>query len=117
MTISSNDLLLLAEKIKKNIKEEFAVVHLSQNLINTIEVRRTTFGFEVEIPAEIYDLAKWYKEKVIVYTGGGSYAQQVDVEGGFSKMHEGFVEDCIKKALKEWILEKKYKVKRIDVLW
>lgn len=116
MAFSSNELQLLVEKIKKKIKEDFAVVHLSQNLINTIEIRRTTFGFELEIPAEIYDIAKWYKDKVIVYRGTGSYAQAVDVEGGFSGKHKDYVEDAIKDAIREWILELKLKVKKVDIL-
>lgn len=116
MALSTNDLQLLAERIKKKIREEFAVVHLSQNLIDTIEVRRTTFGFEIEIPAEIYDIGRWYKDRAIVYTGQGSYAQQVDVEGGFSGTHTDYVEDAIKDAIKEWILELKLNVKKVDVV-
>ncbi len=111
--LSELELLSLATKIKDNIQKEFALIHLSQNLMNTIKVTRTTMGFEIEIPAEIYDLTKWYKEKVVVYTGRGSYAQQVDVEGGFSETHKNYVERAIKNAIVQWVEETNIKVKKV----
>lgn len=114
--LSSSELSILAEKIRNKIRLNFEYVYLTQNLINTIEVRRTTFGYEIDIPAEIYDLEKWFKEKVVVYTGQGSYAQEVDDSGGFSGKHTGYVEKAIKEAISEWISEMKYKVGKVDWL-
>lgn len=114
--LSSSELSILAEKIKNKIFKNFEYVHLSKNLIDTIEVRRTTFGYEIDIPAEIYDLQKWYKERVIVYTGEGSYAQEVNESGGFSGKHTNYVEDAIKEAISEWTIEMKYNVERISWL-
>lgn len=114
--LSSSELSILAEKIRNKIRLDFEYVHLSQNLINTIEVRRTTFGYEIDIPAEIYDLQKWFKEKVVVYTGQGSYAQEVDVSGGFSGKHTDYVELAIKEAISEWVSEMKYNVGKVDWL-
>lgn len=114
--LSSNELSILAEKIKNKISKNFENIHLSGNLMNSIVVRRTTNGFEIDIPAEIYDLQKWYKEKVIVYTGEGSYAQAVDTEGGFSGTHTDYVEKAIKEAIAEWTTEMKYNVGKVDWL-
>lgn len=114
--LSEYSLLDLANKIKAKIRQEFVNIHLSKNLMDTIEVKRTTMGYEIEIPAEIYDLDKWYNEKVIVYTGEGSYAQQVNIEGGFSGTHQNYVEKAIQDAINEWIKERKYNVKKVDVL-
>ena len=114
--LSSSELSVLAEKIKNKIEANFEYIHLSKNLIDTIEVRKTTFGYEVDIPAEIYDLKKWYKEGVIVHTGEGSYAQSVNTEGGFSGTHINYVEEAIKDAITEWQTEMKYNVRKVDWL-
>ncbi len=100
--ISKADMMLLAEKIRNKIRLEFNVVHLSKNLMNTIKVYETSYGYEVEIPAEIYDIKKWFKEGVIVYTGKGSYAQAVNETGGWSESHNGYVECAIASAIQEW---------------
>lgn len=114
--LSSNDLSILTEKIVNKIQANFEEIHLSKNLVNTIEVRRTTFGFEIDIPAEIYDIGKWKKEKVIVYTNQGSYAQQVDVDGGFSGQHINYVENAIQEAISEWASETKQELKGVNYL-
>ena len=101
----------LAEKIKKYIKKDFEETHLSGNLMENIYVTLTDKGIDIEIPAEMYDINKFLKEGVVVYTGEGSYAEQVDEIGGFSKKHKNYVEIAIRKALKEWIAENNFKVK------
>lgn len=103
--LSSEQLSLLAEKIKNLLRLEFEEVHLSANLMNTIKVNQTAMGFEVDIPAEIYDLNYYYDKGVIVYNGKGSYAQAVNVDGGFSGTHKGYVEYSIMMAIKEWMKE------------
>lgn len=114
--LSSDELSILAEKIRNKIRLNFEYAHLSQNLINTIKVQKTTFGYEIDIPAEIYDLQRWVKENVVVYTGQGSYAQEVDVNGGFSRRHTNYVEKAIKEAISEWVSEMRYNVGKVDWL-
>lgn len=114
--LSTNELEVLAKIIKRNIEKNFAYIHLSKNLIDTIVVRQTSMGFEVDIPAEIYDISKWYKDKVVVYTGKGSYAQAVDDKGGFSGYHTNYVENAIKDAIDEWNSIYSHKVRRIEWL-
>lgn len=116
MIISTLDLQNLANKIVGKIKEDFEVYHISKNLIDTIKITQTSKGIDIDIPAEIYDLKRWFKDRVIVYTGKGSYAQEVDEQGGFSGVHTNYVEDAIKSAIKEWILEKNFKVKEINII-
>ena len=103
----------LAEKIKQKIINDFKEVHLSQNLMNTISVSSTPNGFLVDIPAEIYDLAKYYKEGVIIYTGAGSYAEDVDINGGFSGKHKDYIERAILESVSEWLAENELRSKEV----
>lgn len=109
--ISQKQLLDLANKIKKYIKQDFEETHLSGNLMENINVTLTSKGISIEIPAEMYDIKKFLREGVIVYTGEGSYAEQVDEVGGFSRKHKNYVEIAIRKALREWLTENNFKVK------
>ena len=103
----------LAEIIKSKIKDNFEEIHLSGNLMNTIEIKRTVGGFSVEIPAKLYDIAFYKKEKVIKYTGLGSYAQLVNTSGGFSNVHINYVEKAIQESIQEWIKTYNLNVKEI----
>ena len=105
----------LAEKIKEKIRNDFKEVHLSQNLMNTISVSSTPTGFLIDIPAEIYDLAKYYKEGVIIYTGAGSYAEDVDINGGFSGKHKDYIERAILESVREWIAENELRSKVVKL--
>ena len=105
----------LAEKIKEKIRNDFKEVHLSQNLMNTISVSSTPTGFLIDIPAEIYDLAKYYKEGVIIYTGTGSYAEDVDINGGFSGKHKDYIERAILESVREWIAENELRSKVVKL--
>lgn len=105
----------LAEKIKEKIRNDFKEVHLSQNLMNTISISSTPTGFLIDIPAEIYDLAKYYKEGVIVYTGAGSYAEDVDINGGFSGKHKDYIERAILESVSEWIAENELRSKVVKL--
>lgn len=98
----------LANKIVEKLKKNFANVYLSGNLKDTIKVNKTPNGFEVEIPAKIYDLAKFYKTGAIIYTNNGSYASEVDETGGFSGVHKNYVEMAIYQAIYEWMKENNY---------
>lgn len=103
--MTQQDLQRLAEKITEKIKDDFKIAHLSKNLMDTIIISPTADGFTIEIPAEMYDIGKYYKDRVILYTGQGSYAQEVNVSGGFSKTHIGYVERAINEAIIEWVNE------------
>ena len=105
----------LAEKIKEKIRNDFKEVHLSQNLMNTISISSTPTGFLVDIPAEIYDLAKYYKEGVIIYTGAGSYAEDVDINGGFSGKHKDYIERAILESVSEWVAENELRSKVVKL--
>ena len=105
----------LAEKIKEKIRNDFKEVHLSQNLMNTISVSSTPTGFLIDIPAEIYDLAKYYKEGVIIYTGAGSYAEDVDINGGFSGKHKDYIERAILESVSEWLAENELRSKEVKL--
>ena len=105
----------LAEKIKEKIRNDFKEVHLSQNLMNTISVSSTPTGFLIDIPAEIYDLAKYYKEGVVIYTGAGSYAEDVDINGGFSGKHKDYIERAILESVREWIAENELRSKVVKL--
>lgn len=105
----------LAEKIKQKIINDFKEVHLSQNLMNTISVSSTPTGFLIDIPAEIYDLAKYYKEGVIIYTGAGSYAEEVDINGGFSGKHKDYIERAILESVSEWVAENELRSKVVKL--
>ena len=88
----------LANEILTEIKKDFEVTYLSGNLRDTLKVYPTEDGITVEIPAQRYDIKKFTKEGVIIYTEG-SYAQAVDEYGGFSKKHKDYVERAILKAI------------------
>lgn len=106
----------LAEIIVRKIKENFSEKFISGNLRDTIQIHETEKGIEIEIPAEKYDLKKWNKEKVIVYTGTGSYAQSVDEWGGFSHTHKNYVEVAIHSGIVEFLAKKNKKGGVVEIL-
>lgn len=92
----------LAHIIIKNIKEEFAIKHLSKNLMNTLKVESGGENIvKVHIPAEIYDIAEYKSKKIIKYTGKGSYASDLDKK---SKNHTGYIDKVINKSIQEWLV-------------
>ena len=97
--IDEKDLYKLASIIIANIKEEFALKHLSGNLVKTIKVENLGNQINIIIPAEIYDILEYKKTKVIRYTGKGSYASSLDEK---SENHTGYVDRVINKSLEEW---------------
>ena len=114
--ISRADLLQLAELIRKYIEKEFEYIHVTHNLVDTIQLIPSENGFYIDIPAEMYDLKEWYEKGLIIYTGEGSYAQAVNELGGFSRTHTGYVEYCIKLAISDFLKQKGYRVKEINEL-
>lgn len=108
----------LNKSIVKNVKENFRKVYLTHNLANTIntEIEKSTSALyifdqvavgtpplkllTIHIPAVRYDLDKWFNDHVVVHTPEkGSYAQEVNVQGGFSGLHKGYVEQAIISAI------------------
>ena len=99
-------LLELAKTLQECLVEEFQDKFLSGNLRDTIKLNvMGNDRIEVEIPAELYDLKEWKKSGAIIYTGLGSYAQAVNVYGGFSKTHKFYVERAIEEAVNKWRLK------------
>lgn len=86
--------------IIKNIKEEFAVKHLSRNLINTIKIEYGLDEIKIHIPAQIYDIGEYKSKKVVKYTGTGSYASSLDQK---SENHTGYINRIVDKSIKEWL--------------
>lgn len=112
MRVSANEARTLLLFIKEEIEKNFRYAHLSENLINTIEIKLTETGFELIIPASMYDLDKFINSGVVVYTGEGSYAEAVNISGGFSGTHKGYVETAVNTAISRWInaMSDKYKM-------
>ena len=103
-------LMSLAEKIKQRLKDDFKDTHLSGNLMETIEISHDGSGFLVKIPAKVYDILQFYKTGAIIYKEDkGSYAQEVNITGGFSGKHKGYVERAIDEAISDWIAENSFK--------
>lgn len=75
------------------VYQDFAMRHLSGNLMRTLELSYTDEWARLRIPAVSYDLGKWGREKVVVYEPWrGSYAEKVNVGGGFSHTHQQYAE-------------------------
>ena len=97
--LTHKDLEKLASIIVSKIQKEFAVKHLSKNLVNTIKVENLGDQINIVIPAQIYDIAEYKRTKIVKHTGKGSYASDLDKN---SKNHTGYVEKVINMALQEW---------------
>lgn len=93
----------LAVFIADAIRDEFETVHFSGNLAATIKVYQNNGNWCVEIPAEVYDVVYYMKNKRVVHTEDKSYASEVDKTGGFSGKHKDYVDRCIKKAIYKWL--------------
>ena len=121
--VSQADLELLAEMIIQNIRADFAVKHLSGNLVNTIQVENTKDGIKIIIPAEIYDIYQYLDKGVIIKTGQGSYASELDINGssfGRNKTHnhKGYVDRAIDNAVNMWVssIQDKMQIEGIERL-
>lgn len=117
--ISNAELEKLGNILIKRIQTEFAVKHLSKNLVNTLKIYVMDGKVEVVIPAQTYNMLKYQKDKVIIHTSHGSYASKLDVTGSeffiypgegrkgswLRKPHNhiGYVDKVIKEAINEWL--------------
>ena len=95
----------LANLILTEIKADFEVVFLSGNLRDTITIEKLENGFKIVVNAERYDIAQYTDNKVIVYTGEGSYASEVDETGGFSyqRVHKDYISRAIQNGINKWM--------------
>ena len=71
----------LAKMIASEISKGFEQKHLTHNLVDTMEILEIEDGYEVHIPAKIYNEYKWFTKGIIIYMGKGSYASSLDKEG------------------------------------
>lgn len=101
--ISNYDLKLIAEYIASSIRDDFEVVHLSRNLADTLKVINDGNKFKVDIKADRYNVAEYRRSGTIVYNHQGSYAQKVNVSGGYSKKHIGYVEESILRGITRYV--------------
>ena len=90
----------LSSIIIKNIEEEFAIKHLSHNLVDTIKIEYGNNEIKIHIPAEIYDVEEYKTKKVIRYIGKGSYASSLDKK---SDNHTGYIDRIINNSIQEWL--------------
>lgn len=126
MSIISNDALNeLKDLIIEEIKNDFIDKHLSKNLVNTIYFKKTEEGYDIVIPAEIYNFYKFFKDGSIVPRGTGSYASELDQEGSTIMVyphkgkrfllkpgnHVGYVDRAINSALERWLQKYKETIK------
>lgn len=106
MVISQELKQALAEKIIFYIKQEFAQIYFSHSLADTVKIDVDDDGkVTVEIPAPVYDIDLYKKKKQLVYKGTGSYAEEVNVKGGFSGKHVGYAERAVSRAISDWMKE------------
>ena len=118
MKAGEKELEQLARLIIEKLKEEFAIKHLSKNLINTITVENLGDEIKIHIPAKTYNMLLFQTKGVVVHTNHGSYASRLDEEGSqfysYSKgtrkgsnrisprNHKGYVDKVINQAIREW---------------
>ena len=117
-TITNEDLLIIARYMKEYLElDEYFETHLTYQLAKTTKI--TTFGENVSflIPAPTYDAEEFIKRGVIVYDNKGSYANENDIDGGFSGKHVGYVERVIEYAIKNWVQYKGIDESEVEIRW
>lgn len=118
MKQGEKELEQLANLIVRKLKEEFAVKHLSGNLINTIQIEKSGDKIKIYIPAKTYNMLLYQTKGVVVHTSNGSYASKLDEEGsqfysysngtrkGAKRIkprnHIGYIDRVINSAILEW---------------
>lgn len=118
MKHGENELRKLAEIIIRKLKEEFAVKHLSGNLVNTIVIEMAGDEINIRIPAQTYNMLKYLEKGVVIHTSHGSYASKLDEEGSSfmvypggrrlgshrvsPKNHIGYIDRIINSSIQEW---------------
>jgi hypothetical protein len=101
-----NDKLELAKCIEEAFREEFKIVHLAKNLVNTMKIEVVDGVVTIDIPAMKYNMKKFRETGIIKYYYRGSYAEQINNTGGLSGKHEGYIEKCIETGVSKWLQQK-----------
>lgn len=114
--ISIQDLSKVSNFIFQELKKDFVNIHLSMNLYNSIKILKAGNKYIIDIDANAYNINKFIKDGVIEYTNKGSYAQKVDVEGGFSRLHKNYIERAIYNGVTRFIEYKHLKGARITAI-
>lgn len=105
--MTDNELQRFARLIYQGIYQDFALRHLSGNLMNTLQITAGPNEVKVIIPAVRYDWGAWNKQKAIIYTPEeGSYAESVDIGGGFSRTHQNYADRAIFAAINQLMNER-----------
>lgn len=105
----------LALFVMMGVLNNFEMVHLSGNLKDTMYIETRGQSIALHIPAERYDIKKYLNEGVVVYTGDGSYACEVNVSGGFSGWHRNYLERSLEGAIFQWIEWVGLKAEKVEV--
>ena len=126
--ISAIELEDLAVMISNEIKIGFIKKHLANVLATHIEIVSNENEAKIYIHAPNYDTAEYIDTGVIVYTGGGSFAEELASEGSVVEKyrlpnqkpritkvtrkyyygnHENFVEEAIINAIRLWNFKNK----------
>ena len=112
-----------AYSLVDNIKKGFKTMHVSGNLADTIVVYETNNGYNVEIPADKYDVWRFLYEGVIIPTNKGSYANTVDIYKTLKvpkphpNTHKNYVSKSIENTLKTFprVVKDKFRKSNIEV--
>ena len=116
----------LTKEMEEELKRKYRIPHLSGNSSDTIYSEfmsnSTMTKSIIHIPAERYNIPKFLQEGVIVYTGEGSYANEIEEQtGGFSGQHFHQTRDVVNRTLRQFIYsidKSKYDVViKGDKLW
>lgn len=116
----------LAEHIQNSIYKEFEEKHLSGNLMNTMFIKDCENGYELHIPAEIYNMYQYFTHNVVIPTGKGSYASQLNEEGSAFMVYEkgkkrrlvkprnhiGYIEKAIDEGVDLWSKENLWQIQK-----
>lgn len=95
----------LASLISDALQKDFREYYLTGRLRDTITVGKgANGGVVVNVPADAYDVDLYMRKRVVVNRPDlGSYAQLVNVTGGFSGIHKGYVERALDMAIWAWL--------------
>lgn len=91
--------------VHTNYKRAGGSERKNREIIRKLKVGKTID--EITREDILRDLKK-KKQSMVVKRGyyddilAGSYAEEVDITGGFSKSHQNYVERCIKKGIERW---------------
>ena len=123
MKLSKQDLEDMATFVKNALVNEFAPKHLSNNLLNTIQINFVDESkIQVSIPAQTYNMLLFQHKRVVVHTSHGSYASKLDIEGSsffvypnesrsgsykvYPKNHIGYIDRVINEAISSFLAMK-----------